>query len=195
MKDLTFSLCFEPNLESSKEISYVCYDNKIHIRFRDFYKPEIIAGFEKKLTYLITYLFNFSYKKTIIGNYSDKDLIDGFMHSTDMLELLKILKMCDEIDGIKLSINYRKNPNDNTFGSIVENCYPKNMYDNINYIGGLESFLRSIGLDLLVYLFDDRYYIQIKPPAPLQHVNKKFTNKLYRKQNKLISQPKLVELW
>ena len=54
-----YALLYIPDLDTNAEnINFVCSDNKIHFRFKDFIRPECIQGFEKKLTYLMTYLIN-----------------------------------------------------------------------------------------------------------------------------------------
>ena len=38
---LTYSVIYTPDLTTDTGINYVCSDNKIHIRFRDFNKPQV----------------------------------------------------------------------------------------------------------------------------------------------------------
>ena len=62
-RDLTCSVLYTPSKNDlaidSDNLKYLCRDNKIHIRFRDYNKKQVIRGFESKLTYLLTYLMNY----------------------------------------------------------------------------------------------------------------------------------------
>ena len=59
-KKLSYSLVYTPDTATSELTNPVCSDKRIHIRFRDFNKPQMISGFERKLTYLMTALMNYS---------------------------------------------------------------------------------------------------------------------------------------
>ena len=60
---LTCSILYTPSVSRIKtnidNLKYICRDNKIHIRFKDYNKKQVIKGVEAKLTYLITYLMNY----------------------------------------------------------------------------------------------------------------------------------------
>ena len=58
MTTLTYSLIYTPKTITNYKAKYVCSDCKVHIRLKDFNSPQIIRGFEAKLTYLISYIFH-----------------------------------------------------------------------------------------------------------------------------------------
>ena len=65
MTKLAYSLIFTPSTVS-KDISHLCSDDKIHIRLDNFDKCCRIEGFERKLTYLLTYMFNYNFFNPVL---------------------------------------------------------------------------------------------------------------------------------
>lgn len=198
-KKLTYSIYYTPSydLKEHNDINYICSDNKIHIRFRDYNKEEIISGFEKKLTYLLTYLMNYSYLPKTVGNYDTKVLMDNFLKTDDVLEILNSISTyisAKVFKGFKLKANYKRSeclP----FGCIDQDCFPLNCNDNIYETGSLKDFLEKLKINLTEYLFNDSYMIIIRENKG-KTVNNKFINKQNKKLEKLRdSKLDLVELW
>lgn len=197
MTELTFSLCYEPNMIISNEnINYVFSDSKVHVKFDTFKSKQIIAGFERKLSYLITYLFNYNFKNTVVGNYDKKALIDTFKKCDDMLCIYKCIKdnICNkEIKGFKLNFNYNSKYKD-LFGSIAENCYPVIIENDIQHFCDLDEFLSSLHVSLYDYLFNDRYYLVIKNKN-IKDINSKFIRKIKNKNIDNFENSDFAILW
>lgn len=213
-KKLSYRLIFSPN-EAQKPVyaKYTCWDNKLHIRYRDFDRPEVISGFMDKLTYLITYVTN---KKVLYEtlNEADRDSHDfkafwnkyvaKVYESNDFKTLVRAVKVSvPECEGIELSKNYRKNAYGEAllqFGSLKVGTYPADENDR----GSLEDILREIfhfayaGKDVNTYqfftacelqqfLFDDRYTIELYEVDEVTSANKanqKYINKIDFKEEK-----------
>ena len=198
-KELTYSIFYTPSWDplSHNELNYVCSDNKIHIRFRDFDNEQVISGFERKLTYLLTYLMNYSYLPSIIGKYDDKTLIKNFSKSLDVLQVTHAIDLYisdRKSKGIKLKVNYKKSkclP----FGSVNKDCFPLNMKDDVIEVGSLKAFLNKLKINLDEYLFNDSYIIILRENKR-KDVNNKFINKQAKKLEKTKGfNLSLAELW
>jgi hypothetical protein len=198
-KELTYSIYYTPskNPMAHNDLNYVCSDNRIHIRFRDFNKEQIIGGFEKKLTYLVTYLMNYSYLPSIIGKYDTKTLIKNFLKTDDIQHVISAIAVYNglhKFKGLKLTANYRKKeclP----FGDVDKDCFPLNSQDGIIAVGSLKEFLEKLRIDLIEYLFNDSYFIILR-----ENKEKAINNKFINKQAKKLERTRdpnleLVELW
>ena len=87
---INYSVIFTNN---SKNIidnldKYICSDNKIHIRFRDFNKEEVFNRIWKKLTYLLAYLLNYSFVPKLIGDYTSKEILTEFLLQKDVSKII-----------------------------------------------------------------------------------------------------------
>lgn len=195
---LTCSLIYTPQYykEAKSNFSYVCSDDKIHFRFKDYNKEELIAGFDRKLSYLMTYLFNYVFLPKMKPKTSQNDLITHFMNSSEVnlisntiYPVLSVVKF----KGFRPFLNYNKSQNIKPFGRLDKNCFPlmENMKEN-----SFESFFSNLNTTLLDYLFDDRIVILIHKYKELK-LNTKFINK----QDKLLkrytesTESDLVKLW
>lgn len=160
----TYKLVFVPSKEELKIDSsiYICSDGKVHIRFRDFNEEQEIRGFEKKLTYLISYLFNFCYLPKVLKKYSEKELITDFLKTNDVnciVNLIKVFSHGKYFRGLKLAKNYRKRAC-KYFGNLNLDYFPLNKENsNIETIGNLNTFLTTFKISLEDYLFNDGYEI------------------------------------
>lgn len=199
MSRLTYSIYYTPadDLLNAFPINYICSDNKIHSRFRDFNSEELIIGFEKKLAYLLTYLMNYSYLPRIIGDYDTDTLIKNFLKSSDVATIIAAVNIYNgsKIRGIRLRKNYNKKVDCKPFGDTDSNCFPLNIKDDIIQCGDLNSFLSKLKISLDEYLFNDSYVIILREHREFE-VNKKFINKMNKKLSRLSSSNYNVEeLW
>lgn len=196
MKKFTYSICYMPSIKANEDINYICFDNKIHVRFRDYNSEQVISGFEKKLSYLLTYLMNYSYLPKIVGKYDTEKLIKGFLNSSDITTIISTINIhCNtSIKGIKLKPNYNKKKEYKAFGNLITNYFPLVLVDDIIETGNLDSFLSTIKLSLEEYLFNDKYLIVLNE-FKVQDINKKFTNRMNKKSNKILGNFDLEELW
>lgn len=199
-KELTYSIYYTPNAISDIDaMDFTCWDKKVHIRFRDFNKEEIICGFEKKLTYLLSYLMNFSYLPKVIGMYEEKALVDNFLKTSDVFKIVSAISehiSGEPLKGIKLYKNYRKSVTTlEPFGAVTANCFPLKSTDGIIQQGSLATFLEILKVDLAEYLFNDNYMIVIRENKAI-NPNKKFINKSVKKSNRCrMSNLDIAELW
>lgn len=186
MNKLTYSVIYTPSLDDGKRanekgIDFLCIDDKVHIRLRDYDRPESIKGFINKLTFLLTYLANASNNSAAELN-PDEHISLFCDNSEDFRMIVNSLKRNLEprFSGIKLTKAYRKKgrgPKAGPLGSMTVGTAP--LIDGKLY-GDLKYFLDSIRLSLDTYLFDDAYSIQIQPAAEGASYAK-FANKLNRK--------------
>jgi len=198
---INYSIIYTPTELKLKQdiIKYLCYDNKIHIRLRDFNKEEFLVGFEKKLSYLLSYLINYAYIPKLIGRHTDKEILEGFFESDDMVRLIDFLKLhyADEIEfkGLVIKPVYKKNQkNYKPFGNNDAKFFPDYIKSVSSELGELISFLNMLELQLYNYLFNDNYIIWVHEKDFT--ANKKFDNKKLKKLNKQNDKTSnIVELW
>lgn len=196
-KNLTYSIYYTPSSDNADTIiNYICFDNKVHIRFRDFNSEMLIIGFEKKLSYLLTYLMNYSYLPKVIGVYDDTTLIETFLKSADVAAIYSSISnnTCGKVfKGIRLKPNYRKSHCE-SFGAVDVNCFPVRRINGITQTGDLQTFLSTLKISLDEYLFNDSYMIILREDKKVD-INKKFINRQNKKQRKLASDFDITELW
>ena len=165
------------------------------IRFRDVNKPQVISGFERKLTYLMTYLMNYSYISELFDHCNEKTLINALLDSKDVEKLFNAIKYDKQINfkAFKLSANYKRKDELVIFGKLEQTAFPLD-YDEFNapMKGDLETFLRKLKVGLLEYLFNDSYSI-ILHEKDENDANVKFINKELRKNR--AAESDFVELW
>lgn len=201
---LTCSLLYTPSQGESymenNNLKYICKDNKIHIRFRDYNKKEIIKGVESKLTYLLTYLMNYWYLPQVIQKYDSNKLIEDFLNTSVINKLIIQLRLFlndSNFKGFKLKKNYKRKEFKN-FGELNLNCFPshnikEHKKNEIEKIGSLDLFLEYFNLtDIITYLFDDSIRIIIHEEEKDKVT--KFDRKQLRKYNKIDSKSKYKEL-
>lgn len=197
---LTYSIMYTPALSEEKAVKYTCWDNKIHIRFKDYKKAQVVEGFEAKLAYLLSYLINFSYLPNILEVKNEKILIEDFLSTDDAKTILATIEsyMSNynfKFNGIKLSKNYNRQNELKYFGKAFLECFPFNRNKEIAYKACLKEFLLNLGkISLFDYLFNDGYKIII------HEAKERKINKFERKQLKLDnmiaeSESGLIELW
>lgn len=195
--DLTYSIYYTPNADNADEvINYICFDNKVHVRFRDFNSEMLVIGFEKKLSYLLTYLMNYSYLPKVIGVYDNATLIDTFLKSSDVATIYSSISnnTCGKtFKGIRLKPNYKKSACE-PFGSVNPRCFPAKVVDGVIQIGDLHTFLSTLKISLDEYLFNDSYVIILHEDKKVD-INKKFINRQNKKFNPAISDFNITELW
>lgn len=192
---LTYSIIYTPDITTNNGVNYVCSDNKIHIRFRDFNKPQVISGFERKLTYLMTYLMNYSFVSELFDHCNEKTLINALLDSIDVQKIYNAIKYDKQIDfkSFRLTSNYKRKDELVIFGKVEESAFPLT-YDEfgLKKIADLETFLHKLKVGLLEYLFNDSYSIIIHEKDETD-VNVKFINKELRKNR--AAESDFVELW
>lgn len=193
-------ICYIPNPLSESNINYICSDNKVHIRFRDYDSEGTVAGFEQKLTYLISYLMNYSYLTDLIPPYNDNDAIKDFLKSSDLAEINSCIRSHTgnlNYRGIKLRKNYKKKDlhDYKSFGSVNINCFPILPVESVRHRGSLKTFLSTFKISLDDYLFNDNYVISIQN-IDLSKVNTKFINKMNKKEEAMQRENMVVaSLW
>lgn len=178
--NLTYSLIYSPSLKNINYLDFICFDNKIHFRFKDFNKEERIIGFEKKFTYLMCYLFNFEYVWN--SNLSLEDNLKAFYRLKDVSEIYEVIKetMPDsKFKGFKAYPNYKRFNKVACFGELDKDCFPLIKEENVYKKGSLKTFLTVLNIDLKNYLFNDAYSILIH-----KSINKVINEKFIKKQNK-----------
>lgn len=179
------------------DLNYICSDNKIHIRFRDFDKEQVVGGFERKLAYLFGYLMNYSYLPSIIGKYDNETILKNFLKTIDVQRILSTISIysgSSKFKGVKLTVNYKKSKC-SPFGSVDANCFPLAKNNELLEIGDLKTFLSMLKIDLVEYLFNDSYFIILRENKE-KPVNNKFINKQEKKLERIKDTSlNLVELW
>lgn len=199
MSNLTYSIIYTPDKKSNTQgINYVCSDKKIHVRFRDFDSPQLITGFEKKLTYLMCYLMNYSYIVNLFKFCDSKILINALLESPDVKKIYEALRYSKKIEfkAFRLSLNYKKKGEEvMAFGKLEQEAFPLE-YDEFGALkeATLETFLNKLKINLLEYLFNDSYSILIHKKEA-EDVNAKFINKEERKNNKSELENDFIKLW
>lgn len=194
--ELTYSLVYTPDFPRTAAFNPICSDKKIHIRLRDFDKPQIIKGFERKLAYLITYLINYGDLSLVsmLNLCDQKTILKAFLENEDMKQLYRTIKYEKQIDfkSFVVKANYKKSEHV-AFGNVLRSVFPIT-YDKFGAPkeGSLKTFLEKLKLTLLEYLFDDSYSIIIHKVST-QELNAKYINKENRKVNKLLSD--FEKLW
>ena len=176
-------------------INFLCSDNKIHIRLRNYEQKEVIHGFIDKLTYLITYL--------ICGKWADmpaaspEKIISNFTKlDADFNNIEHIVKLSlheDDFAGINIRKVYRKKPisKDKLLGSFAEGTCPASK--ETTWARSLSNFLSAFNVSLGDYLFNDAYEVVITDEVGEKpHCYQKFINK---KENKVKSVFKYENLW
>ncbi len=198
---LTYSLVYTPLKDLRRVVNYLYADGKVHFRFKDFEGRENIVGFEKKLNYLMTYLFNYAYSP-----YEDmqltKNIVKDFLKSPDVVQVYNVMKLHivdKKFKGFKVNLNYSLTKQGgglskvvSPFGSINERCAPL-QFRGRNYIkGSLQTFLEILRIDLDNYLFNDGYSIVISNKGKI-----KDRDKLIKKQNKIYeaATANVIQLW
>lgn len=194
---LTYKYVFSPNEVKSDllDINFLCHDNKVHIRLRDYTKAEVLKGFEAKLTYLITYLFNYNFLPKFVGKPDLKALLKNFNTKSDeMKELNEALRpyMQEDFKGIKVTANYRKSGNFSPFGTLDPDFCPTLKDGKLMISTGLKFFLKSFNTTLQDFLFNDAYEVILVVEKEKILYNK-FKNRQERKKTK--GQTVEVSLW
>jgi hypothetical protein len=197
-RELTYSIYYTPNSDIAPEtaINYICFDSKVHVRFRDFNSEMLIIGFEKKLSYLLTYLMNYSYLPKVIGMYDKNTLIDTFLRSSDVATIYTCISnnTCGKtFKGIRLKPNYKKTECE-PFGNVDIKCFPTKLVNGVVQVGDLHTFLSTLKISLDEYLFNDSYVVIIREDKQID-INKKFINRENKKQRKLASDFDITQLW
>ena len=187
-----YALLYIPDLDTNAEnINFVCSDNKIHFRFKDFIRPECIQGFEKKLTYLMTYLIN---SKNDIDNKNTKNYLNQFLKSEDVESIIAIISNNIsnlKFKGLQARFNYNKvDYKQYPFGNINRDYFP--YLENTK--NDLKQFLSKFKISLRDYLFNDKYVI-ILTDNKIKDVNLKFKNKEERSKLNNIIDNCFVKLW
>ena len=202
---LSYRLVFSPtNNKEEYTAKYTCWDNTLHVRFREYNKPEVISGFMNKLTFLLTYVVNKNvlYEVMTIEDIKENNFkkvwkkYSEFIYKSNSLEALnKIIgAKLKDFSGITISKNYRKSGYSDCmlqFGSISNHICPVDE----NGRGSLALFAKTLFnlqysdyltmCQLQTFLFDDRYVIEIvEEDDNILEVNSKYINKVENRNNK-----------
>ena len=189
---LSYRLIYYPETDKSSYINYWYSDNKVHFKFLNINKKVILKGFEQKLNYLMTYLFNFSFAPTILRFNTSQDseqvkfLVKEFINSPEIKEVNDIVSWkigdCD-FKGFKVLLNKKTT---NLFGELPFSCAPLDISKNgLVSKGSLSLFLRKLKVDLVNFLFDDGYILEIYNCKKDLKINDKFIKKTTKKHNKI----------
>ena len=81
---MNYKIIYTPNIDDGvqaldRDINFLCADNKLHIRLRDYDKEEVIHGFIDKLTYVVTYLCQRVTRQDLLTN----NIIEKFVKFHD----------------------------------------------------------------------------------------------------------------
>ena len=199
---VNYSLIFTNNKQNTvNDIDkYLCSDYKVHIRFRDFNKEELLIGFEKKLTYLVSYLVNYSYIPKLLSRYENEEILMNFLLYDDILKIIDFItnSISDdrvEFKGLVIKPNYKKQQdNYKYFGDTDAKFFPLHIKNNLIKTGSLKFFLDTFNLDLYNYLFDDNYIIWLHNKQ--FKASRKFEIRKLKKANKQNNKAiNVVELW
>ena len=196
---LSCSICYIPSKAKLMDnVKYTCWDNKIHLRFRDYKTAQNIKGFESKLTYLISYLFNYCYLPTVLNDCDNDKLLSNFLSNSDLNKVLNAINIFInpfKTTGFKIGKNYNKSTC-KYFGDNIITCFPLTVSDGIVEIGSLNQFLSNFGgISLQDYLFNDGYEIHLRDFDNSEKLNK-FQRKDIKRQEKINSKNiDLVDLW
>lgn len=201
MNELIYRVVYTPSNNSDArdgDLKYICSDNKIHIRLRDYDHEEVISGLIPKLTYILTYMIN-SYGSGQMF-VDDKQILESFIQTETFIYLESLLKESFNYDGsfnincsgIRLFNNYRKKSNYNKLGSFSKGTCLLTV-DN-KFESSVDELLRDMGIpDLHYFLFSDRFELHItknnKTSSTKKYLAK--TNKIKSKQ----FESKTIELW
>ena len=192
---LTYSILYTPDQTTNPGVNYVCSDKKIHVRFRDFNKEQVISGFEKKLTYLMSYLMNFSYITSLFDICDERTIMNALLDSKDVTRIYNCIKYDMQIDfkSFRLTPNYKKS-DCVAFGAVEQTAFPL-LYDEFGAPkqGDIETFLNKLKVSLLEYLFNDSYSIILHEKSE-DNVNEKFVNKELRKEDR-VANTDYIQLW
>ena len=165
-----------------KDINFLCSDNTLHIRLREYDHEEVITGFINKLTYILTYLI----QRNIIQGESADNIIKKFVkNDSDFLRINDELKYIFNQNGlpyagITISKNYRKIKQSVKYP--LGNFKPGTCYleDSCKF-SDLLGLLTAFHISLSRFLEDDGYEIIICKDLDVKVKYKKFTNKQARK--------------
>jgi len=191
MNKLTYSLVYTPSLDDGlgaddRDINWLCSDRKIHIRLRDYTKPEVITGFVNKLTYLVTYLVNSGCTSSLESVRENPDsYLDTFCkNDEDFLRVVDLVKSSlhePRYQGIKVSKVYRKKKvnKPNSFGIISDGVL---QVEDSYKLGNLSYFVESMRIPLHEFLFNDAYTVVLSND-PARSCYDKFVRKSFNKSS------------
>ena len=198
---LTYSVTYTPSNDNGlgadeRDINYLCVDGKVHVRLRDYDKPELIQGFIGKLTFLLTYLVNSV--STTANDEKPEDFIKTFCNcNEDFDKIVGMIKSSlhePKFKGISIAKTYRKKdkgPRASYYGNMPKGVCP--LVDGYKY-GDLHYFLDNLNMNLYSYLFNDGISIQIHEPVELTCYDK-FAHKLNRRTPVSNGEFEYVKLW
>lgn len=193
---LTYKYVFSPKESESDsfDVDFLCHDHKVHVRLREYRKTEVLRGFEAKLTYLVTYLFNYSFRPKFVGQPSPEALLKGFNTKSDtLLELSEAIRpyMPNQFRGIKVAAGYRRKTNA-AFGFLDPETCPSSKEGQLVTTTGLQFFLSTFHTNVVDYLFNDAYEVVL-----MVDKKKPLYTKFKKKQERKDSRKQTVEvpLW
>lgn len=183
---LTYKIVYTPNKDTKQSIldnsvNFLCSDDKIHIRLRDYDHEEVIHGFIDKLTYAITYLF----QRAVIQEPITNNIIEKVVNSDDSLKILNdwVVSLFKGCKGLKVSKNYRKikKNKETPLGSFLPGTCP--LINDVSY-GDIQFLNRAWNiLEFYDILLNDAIDIVITKDVS-KSCYEKFTNKQVRKVKK-----------
>lgn len=182
-KNLTYKLIYTPSRDGGvgveeTNINFLCTDKRLHIRLREYTEEEVISGFIAKLTYLITYLVNYT-NNTEESEVFINSIIENAFHQSDF-------------KGVKIYPCYRRLKNYSKKGYIPNTVCPVHISGN-NYCS-LDYFLETFRLNLHEYLFNDAYEIVITKDET-KNLYSKYLNKSNNERKPHPKKDDRVVLW
>ena len=180
---MIYKIVYNPTTEdstpvTSKNISFICSDDKIHLRLRDYDHEEVIHGFINKLTYVVTYLF----QRAVISDELTDNIFEKFVNSDESLKKIEMwlksiyLANGKTLKGLKISRNYRKIKKSvaTPLGSFITGTCP--LKDGITY-GDIDFFASSLNfIPIEELILNDSLDIVISKDV-VKDAYTKFTNK------------------
>jgi hypothetical protein len=189
MREITYCLVYKPDLKPISLPNLTCRDKNIHIRLKNYNKPEVIAGAINKLTYLLVYLFQYCYIPTIFktNEISNTDKIEealvGFNKSKDINNIKEIFNSNSIIcNNIIIKKPYTKSK---SLILLPDSLCPIGIDNYGKNLCSLDYFLSSFKTTLKDYLLDDKLEIHISRLAnSYNKVYLKFNNKSIKNKHK-----------
>lgn len=194
--ELTYKLTYTPSTDTGygaeeKNINFLCSDNKLHVRLREYDCETVIHGFIDKLTYLVTYLVNYVDFNSFVENKN----IEFYEKEVNKILSEYIEHLLHDVNyrGIKILPCYRKIKQHKDLGFIPYNLCP---YSNGSEKCSLHFFLQTLNTNIYDFLFNDSYEVVITKKENRSSVYSKFIKKAMTKtKNKQKEDKKVIKLW
>ncbi len=183
MSKYVYSLVKELNNSSSKLVNYLCKDNYIHVRLRDFgNKKEVISGLEDKLTFYLVWEFDRllpQYLEESLFDITKKEKYDEIFEScvkkfvcSDEYSEMKLVLHCIYPNCLGVNILTRYSRKD-TYDTILAK------FGSVYMSSSDEEFEDFIGMSLYQFLRDENIFLVVDTKKKVNCIKyiKKYANK------------------